>query len=104
MAEPVVREVEDVMLAFPATVIGTLLPKWKDIPDEFKNRSNKWCRTASRFFFEGTKEMELIPKEGIDVPKALRHVVACLRSYEPKHEHKEAGVAYLLATFFEDVK
>ena len=43
------------------------------------------------------------PKEGVDTKKALRHVKAVLGSWEPKHEHKEAGVAFLLNEWFDDV-
>jgi hypothetical protein len=46
---------------------------------------------------------EIKPKEGVDVDKALRHIQAIMRSYQPKHEHKEAAVAYLLSQWFDDV-
>ena len=38
-----------------------------------------------------------------DTNKAIRHLKAILVSYDPKHEHKEAGVAFLLSEWFEDV-
>ena len=42
-------------------------------------------------------------KQGISLSLALRHLGACLSSWEPKHEHKTAGVAYLMSLWFEDL-
>jgi hypothetical protein len=39
----------------------------------------------------------------VDTTKALRAVAACIGDWGPSHEHKEAGVAYLLSEWFEDV-
>lgn len=52
--------------------------------------------------FEGINGYGVVPKEGVDPDKAMRHLAACMRSFEPKHEHKMAGVACLMATWFED--
>lgn len=43
------------------------------------------------------------PASVIGTQKVHRHISACLGSYEPKHEHKIAGVAYLLSLWFEPV-
>jgi len=40
-------------------------------------------------------------KPGIDRKAAIRHIKAIMASYAPKHEHKEAGCAYLFALWFE---
>lgn len=104
MSAPTVMDVDDVTLAFPARVVGTLLPAWGEIPDEFKQAGNQWCQLAERWFFRGLGGSAFYPKPGVDPKKAVRHVSACLGSFEPKHEHKEAGCAYLLATFFERVE
>lgn len=89
---------------FPTCTDG-ILPAWKDIPDEFKDSSNKWCRLFSRWCFLGLpKETEFKPKAGIDLQLALRHLKYCMKSWEPKHEHKEAGCAYLMSQWFEDIK
>lgn len=83
------------------------LPKMKDIPEEFKehNLRNKYCAFISKWFFIGlTKEdfETLIPKiSREDIPKALAAISACMKSFEPKHEHKEAGCAYMLSEWFE---
>jgi len=44
--------------------------------------------------------IELEPKEGIDPYKSGRHIMAIMRSYAPKHEHKIAACAYLMSRFF----
>ena len=98
------KDVNDVMEAFPSRVVGEYLPEWKDIPKEFQGRSTKWNTLGARWFFEGLPEgTEFVPKEGIVVEKALRHLKVCLGSFEPGHEHKDAGVAYLMSLWFEDV-
>lgn len=91
-AKPV--EVSEVYLAFPASVIGKFLPPMKDIPEEFHRSHNKWCQKAAELFFKGGT-IDLKPE--IDRAAAFRQLKACLGSFEPKHEHKESGVAYLLS-------
>lgn len=82
-----------------------LLPPWDDIPDDFKKGSNKWNKLVSRWFFSGLpKETEFEPKDGVDASAAIGHVQAILASFEPKHEHKEAGCAYLLSKWFKDIR
>lgn len=83
--------------------IEILLPQYDQIPDEFKNNKSKWNKVVSDWFFFGLKNCNWIPKEGIETKLALRHIMAILSSFEPKHEHKEAGCAYLLSKFFNDV-
>lgn len=83
------------------------LPDYKSIPDEFKNWNgrSKWNTIVTNWFFKGLpKETEFIPKPGVDGKEALRALNAIMRSWAPKHEHKEAGVAYLMSEWFEDVK
>lgn len=80
--------------------VDGLLPKYSEIPDEFKRGGSPWCRWQQELFFNGLKEFPT-PKEGIDRDAAIRHLAAINRSFEPKHEHKEAGVAYLASLWFE---
>lgn len=96
------QDVNGVDLAFGGDM-NKLLPKWDEIPDEFKRYGNKWVKVVSDWFYCGLVKAEWKPKPGIDEKNALRHVKACMGSWEPKHEHKEAGCAYLLSEFFEDV-
>ena len=117
MIEP--KEVSDVFAVFPANVIGVYLPEMKDIPDEFQDiwrNDGGPCAVAHALCTgtfitgkaEGTASVDisndgtfhLLPKEGIDAEKAWRHICACRDSYEPRHEHKIAGMGYLLSLWF----
>ena len=82
-----------------------ILPPYKDIPDEFKdwNSRNKWVQVVTDWFFRGLKNCKWTPKPGVDTKKALAAVQCCIGSFEPSHEHKEAGCAYLLSQWFDDV-
>jgi hypothetical protein len=83
-----------------------LLPKYESIPNEFKidGTQNKWVKLTNDWFYSGLTKAEWIPQDGIDTKKALRHIKAILGSWDPKHEHKIAGCAYLASQFFKDVK
>jgi hypothetical protein len=91
--------VDDVTLAFPAR-LGDLLPPYAELPDEFRRHNGTtWNTLVSEMFFSGGKWPRV--KDGINPVAAKRHVGAVLRSFEPKHEHKEAGAAYLMSLWFE---
>lgn len=100
-------EMSQVDLAFPANAIGNFLPPEEDIPEEFiKNRyENKWAKQAEKWFFHGfdpsKSTVEL--NEGVDGQKAFKQLHACLGSFQPKHEHKISGVAYLMSLFFKEL-
>lgn len=94
----------DVDVAFPARV-SHLMPPMAAIPDEFRmwnSKPNKWVEFQERWFYEGLKKVKMAPKEGIDPNVAIRHLKAIQGSFEPKHEHKVAAVAYLASLWFED--
>ncbi len=95
------KDVSDVDMTFPASV-KHMMPKWEEIPEEFKRGHGKWNDLMSDWFDRGLKSLSVTPKEGIDQNKAIRHLSCILRSFEPKHEHKEAAVAYLMSQWFED--
>jgi hypothetical protein len=97
-----IAEVDDVSMVFGDC--GKIIPAMKDIPEEFKNypAKNKWCRLFNDWFFSGVKNLKMVPKAGVDAPKAMRHIKTILGSFEPQHEHKEAAVAFLLSEWFED--
>lgn len=97
-----VKEVSDAELAFPATVLH-LMPKYEDIPEEFKATDTKWNRFFRHAFYFGVSKLEFRTKPGVDPEKAYRHVRTIMGSFEPKHEHKEAAVAFLLSQWFDDV-
>lgn len=97
-------ELSKVDMAFPARAMEWL-PAWEDIPKEFKTRDSPWAQQVGLWFFKGADKAwiaRITPKEGIDKDKALNVIQATLGSYAPKHEHKIAGAAYLLASWFND--
>ena len=98
------KKIDGAGLAFPTSVDG-YLPKYSEVPDEFKHRRTEWNKVFSTWFYKGLpKGTQFIPKEGIDRDEAMRHIKYCMGSWEPKHEHKEAGVAYLMSLWFERVE
>jgi hypothetical protein len=96
--------VDEVTLAFPAD-LSELLPPWEEIPDEFKKTYGAWVAFADLWFGQGlAATTEFYCKDGIDGATAVRHLKAILGSFQPKHEHKIAGVAYLCSLWFEKVE
>lgn len=80
-----------------------LLPRWEDIPEEFKkDRGNLYIKLVSALFY-GSKlpdcGMEFLPEfEDEQAPADLNKCVSAhLQSFAPKHEHKIAGVAYMVS-------
>lgn len=96
------QEIDNAEMVFPVGV-DHLMPDEADIPEDIKRGRSKWCQVVSDWFFCGLRNVKWQPKEGIDQTKALRHIGTILGSWEPKHEVKEAAVAYLLSQWFEDV-
>ena len=100
MMQPV--PVDDVMLVYPGDV-EHLMPDLKAIPDEYREWTAAWsCRLFNDVFFRGVKQIKLYPREGINPDLAWRHVTAIMRSFSPKHEHKEMACRYLLDQWFKD--
>lgn len=97
------RDISDVELAFPANVKDLMVP-YEDIPDEYKHGNTTGNKLFTDMFFFGIEDIQLVPKKGIDPEKALRHIMAIARSFQPKHHHKEACVAYLLEEWFKKMK
>jgi len=82
--------------------IRGMLPNYESIPEEFKKHNNIWVQWQQKWFFNGLQDEDIPkPKEGINLNKALAHLSVVQGSFEPKHEHKEAGVAYLASLWFE---
>jgi hypothetical protein len=98
-----VPEISDVDMVFGGGAMK-LLPAWDAIPKEFKDYDGtKWNKLVSDWFFHGVKNLNWTPKPGVSTAKAVRVLKCCIGSFEPKHEHKEAGCAYLLSQWFDDV-
>ncbi len=100
--QPVLLSKMDV--AFPAHALR-LMPATEAIPAEFKDRNSqtKWNRLFADWFYFGLDKATFTPKAGIDKSAALGHISAIMGSFEPKHEHKEAAVAFLFSLWFDDV-
>lgn len=100
------KEVSDAIAAFPARVVGSLLPHRKELPEEFREYdSNHWCDIAAIWFFSGLpQETKFHTKEGVDGSKAIRHLGTCLRSFEPSHEEKMGGVGFLMSLWFDKIE
>lgn len=90
-----------VQLAFPANV-KHLMPKMEDIPEEFHRDYHPWAKWQMTWFYSGLQEEDFPGiKEGVDPEVAFNHLSCIQRSFEPKHEHKQAAVAYLASLWFE---
>lgn len=99
------KPIDAVNSAFTTSING-YLPPYAEIPDEFKRHNGtEWNKIMAKWFYSGLPAgTKFIPKAGIDHDVAMRHLKYCLGSWEPKHEHKEAGVAYLMSQWFERVE
>lgn len=87
---------------FPAN-LGELLPPYDEIPKEFRigQFQNPYVKFQNKWFFEGLNEIPAA-KAGIDQQKAIRHLSAIQRSFDPKHEHKVAAVAWLASLWLKE--
>ncbi|RRJ54846.1 hypothetical protein EHV15_35320 [Paenibacillus oralis] len=94
--------VTDTDIAFGGN-IDNLLPPLSEIPKEFINDWTKWHQLADDLFYDRPLNITISDRAGIDVHAALRHIRAILNSFKPDHDHKIAGVAFLLSMFYEDI-
>ena len=96
------KKVDGMAAGFGATAreLAALLPPMREIPEAFREDSDPWCHVVGRWFFAGLPASVFVAREGIDRGMALSHLGAIMRSFEPKHEHKIAGVAYLCSLWF----
>jgi len=94
-----VPKISDADVVFPA---NPPIPKEEDIPKQFWDYENIFNQTASDLFNSGktTTSMTLKSELGEDFEDIRRALRACLGSFGPSHEHKLAGVAYMLSEWF----
>ncbi|APO93380.1 hypothetical protein BI313_00925 (plasmid) [Xanthomonas vesicatoria] len=86
--------VSDVEMAFATE---RLLPAYEQVPQEFRV-GNLYTQLASAIFFQQPlPDARLVLKPGFSAEPLRRAVQAHLRSWGPKHEHKIAGVGYMIA-------
>ena len=98
------KEIDNLDMAFGPDNLKKYLPTWEEIPQEFKDERvevKKWINIVDDWFFSGLQNLVATPKEGVDKKIAMRHVKTILSSFEPSHEHKTAGVAWLLSQWFD---
>jgi hypothetical protein len=91
---------EMISITAPELAFGTvrLLPPWDDIPEDFK-RGNRYTELAAAILNDRPlpADIKIELKKGF-APEALNRAVrAHLVSCEPRHEHKIAGVGYMIA-------
>lgn len=92
-----VRSISEPELAF-----GTVrfLPEWTEIPEDFRN-GNAYTDIVERIFFgRPLPDLQMVETPAFDAvtSDAKRDfIMAHLKSFQPKHEHKIAGVGYLFS-------
>jgi hypothetical protein len=100
-----IKKVSSLDMAFGCKALE-MMPAMKEIPKEFKEfkdfNQSKWNKLFNDWFFGGLASLKITPKKGVDKNKALAHIKTIMGSFDPSHEHKEAGVAYLMSEWFED--
>lgn len=80
------------------------LPPYDVIPDRFRNRSDPYVKFVAEWFFQGRTQEDmrrLKTRASVERGKALAAIKCVLGSFEPRHEHKEAGCAFMLHEWFE---
>lgn len=91
------QPVTDLDITLPAKVSHLMPPMAECKP------TPRWAVDLfDALFFSGGDVAHLRPKADIDKRLAIRHIQVIMRSFEPKHEHKEAACAYLFALWFEE--
>lgn len=90
------ESISDVELAFSTE---KLLPPWDEIPEEFKRSGgNQYTALAEAIFYGAPMPNgEIKMKPGFSPEAMNRAVRAHLQSWGTKHEHKIAGVGYIIA-------
>lgn len=111
MTIPTPVEISDATLAFPASALK-FMPKWEDIPEEFRKHeasARPWLEFQRTWFGLGLDEniFRFIPAaidgQRLDGNMIVRQLSAIQGSFAPKHEHKEAAVAYLASLWMESL-
>lgn len=79
------------------------LPANDDIPEAFKSflgsgEARPYVQMVNSMFFgDKMPEYEMSINDGFSKEQVIKCIRAHLTSWEPKHEHKIAGVAYMLS-------
>lgn len=92
----------------PQRVFGgdalNLMPPMADIPTDYPDR-REWTAFAHHWFFSGDPfaVWDVGVRDGVDPDVALRHLETIKASWAPKHEHKEAAVAWLASRWYDGI-
>lgn len=93
--------ITDLEVAFGTT---RLLPAWDAIPDAFKLHNDYTSIAEAICYGRPLPDLNVTFNAGFEapsIPSALHKcVLAHLISFDPKHEHKIDGVAYMLSRVF----
>lgn len=92
------NDISDLEMAFPTRGLE-LLPPWDAIPPEYRTAAKQKIPTL--WFLKGLSINRVVCKKGVDQKNAFRHMKAIMGCWSPKHEHKMAGIAYLIDQWFE---
>jgi hypothetical protein len=80
--------------------IADLMPGYRDLPEEFRRERDPYTKHVHSWFFNGMDKRAWTSKQGIDAEQAWQHLRAIMASFEPSHEQKIAGVAWLMSRWF----
>ena len=94
------KPVDDLRVTFPANV-EDLMPGYEDIPDDFKGGANPYVKWQRRWFHHGLSKFPDV-REEVSKARVARHLAVIQKSFEPKHEHKEAAVAFLASLWIDE--
>lgn len=98
------KVVDQAMMTFPANV-SDMLPVYAELHADFRTDEHPMCEVANHWFRYGLKQgVKLYPKPEISGEEVFRHLSCCMGSFQPKHEHKIAGVAFLLDLWLEKIE
>lgn len=99
------KNISPALKAFPGDVTQ-LMPKWEEIPVQFRAyKGNEWVKFVTSWFFAGwPTDRVLYTREDVDPNEALVHLSTIMRSFQPKHEHKEAAVAWLMSRWYAAIR
>ncbi len=100
--------VSDVEVAFPANALD-YMPSEEEceagldaLPAEEREG---WLKFQRVWFFRGlSRDAQIDLKDGVDGRMAFRHLAVIQGSFAPRHEHKEAAVAYLCSLWFSAIE
>jgi len=82
------------------------VPALDAIPEDFRRDrgdARPWLKFQADWFFSGLRDLQTVPRPGIDPKAAMNHLHVVQSSFDLSHEHKAAAVAYLASLWFESV-